>query len=347
VIIFHLGFLKNGYLGVDIFFVISGYLITTIVYKEVNDDKFSVTQFYVRRLRRIFPLVLFTTFCALILGIVFMLPYDLKNLSYSVIASNFSINNIVTWITSADYWNVVNDYKPLMHTWSLGIEEQFYIVYPIIFYFLSGKRRIFIVPTLVVFSIISLLLFILSDNEPSRFYLLQYRFYELSFGGICAVYFVKNPNKLKYFQNEWLLLLAVFFLLIIMVVPFFISSVFKIPIVVLLTAAVLVFGGQNFEKPDNKYRYLFCNPIIVYIGKISFSLYMWHQIVFAYARYFVYQEIKFYNSVLLIIITLILSVFTYHFLETPFRKKSIINTKKLFYIISISFVIVNGRSEEH
>src|SRR5690606_25066460 len=83
----------------------------------------------------------------------------------------------------------------------------------------SGKRRIFIVPTLVVFSIISLLLFILSDNEPSRFYLLQYRFYELSFGGICAVYFVKNPNKLKYFQNEWLLLLAVFFLLIIMVVP--------------------------------------------------------------------------------------------------------------------------------
>jgi len=132
VIIFHLGFLPNGYLGVDIFFVISGYLITSIIYKQLLDDSFSVYRFYQRRIKRIIPLLLFISTFAFILGLIFMLPDDLENLAQSVVSSNLSANNILMLITSSDYWAVKNEYKPLMHTWSLGIEEQYYLIYPFI-----------------------------------------------------------------------------------------------------------------------------------------------------------------------------------------------------------------------
>ena len=140
VILFHLKYISNGYLGVDVFFVISGYLITSIIYKEVESNSFSILKFYEKRIRRIIPLVLFTSFVAFILGLFFMLPDDLENLSQAVFASNFSVNNILMRITSSDYWAIKNDYKPLMHTWSLGIEEQFYLFYPFIFFFLKGKK---------------------------------------------------------------------------------------------------------------------------------------------------------------------------------------------------------------
>ncbi|MGV4462924.1 acyltransferase family protein [Ornithobacterium rhinotracheale] len=121
VIAFHFGFLPNGYLGVDIFFVISGFLITSIAYNEVQNDKFSVAKFYERRIRRIIPLLLVVTTISLFLGMLLMLPGDLENLAQAAVASNLSANNILMMITSSDYWNVTNEYKPLMHTWSLGI----------------------------------------------------------------------------------------------------------------------------------------------------------------------------------------------------------------------------------
>ena len=159
VILFHLGILKNGYLGVDVFFVISGYLITSIVYKELEINVFSISSFYERRIRRIIPLLLFTSLCAFILGLIFMLPDDLENLCQSVFASNFSANNILMLITSSDYWAVKNDFKPLMHTWSLGIEEQFYLFYPLIFFFLKGKNVKIILYVLFGLTLVSLSFF--------------------------------------------------------------------------------------------------------------------------------------------------------------------------------------------
>ena len=146
VILFHLGYMSNGYLGVDIFFVISGYLIKGIGFNELEENKFNILKFYERRLRRIIPLVLFTTTIAFLIGIIFMLPDDLENLCQSIFATNFSVNNILMYTTSADYWVVKNDYKPLMHTWSLGIEEQFYLFYPLIFFFLKGNKKSFYFP---------------------------------------------------------------------------------------------------------------------------------------------------------------------------------------------------------
>ena len=190
VILFHFGYLPFGYLGVDVFFVISGYLITKIAYREALDNKFSILNFYLRRIRRIIPLVLFTLLFTLIFGIMVMLPEDLENLSESIMATNFFANNVLLLITTGNYWDTVNEFKPLMHTWSLGVEEQFYFIFPIIFLFLSGKRNKWILPVLIFLTTISVFLFVFSSsNSASKFYLIQFRFFELSIGGIGAIIF--------------------------------------------------------------------------------------------------------------------------------------------------------------
>lgn len=151
VIIFHLNFLPNGYLGVDVFFVISGFLITNIIYKEQSQNNFSIINFYKRRVRRIIPLTMFISLVALLMGIIFMLPEDIISLSKSVIATNLFSNNILLYITSSDYWDVSINYKPLMHTWSLGIEEQFYLFYPLVFVlFRNRKKLLFFISLLTV-----------------------------------------------------------------------------------------------------------------------------------------------------------------------------------------------------
>ena len=137
VILFHIGYLKNGFLGVDIFFVISGYLITNILYTESVEHRFSIVNFYLRRIRRIIPLVLVFCSMSLFLGILVMLPDDLENLAQSIITTILFSNNILLCMTTGNYWEVINEFKPLMHTWSLGIEEQFYALYPFLFLLLK------------------------------------------------------------------------------------------------------------------------------------------------------------------------------------------------------------------
>lgn len=344
VILFHLGYLPNGYLGVDIFFVISGYLITGLVYNEVNENRFSVLKFYERRIRRIIPLVLFTTFIAFLLGLIFMLPDDLENLSQSVVASNFSVNNILMKITSADYWAVGNDYKPLMHTWSLGIEEQFYLSYPVIFFLLKDNKKKFIFPLLIFLTILSLLVFFESTSISSKFYFLQYRFFELSIGGICAIYFNnKRTTFINFSKSHYILLILLSVLVFLLYFNSINNNDIKVLIITVLTAGVLVLGGLHFEN-NTLYRFLISNKIFTGIGKISFSLYMWHQIVFAFSRYFLVDKITLNYAIVLSTLVVLLSIATYFTIENPFRNRNIIKTKPLLIIVSISFLIITGAS---
>lgn len=343
VILFHLGYLPNGYLGVDIFFVISGYLITGIVFNEVEQNSFSVLKFYERRIRRIIPLVLFTTLTAFILGLLFMLPDDLENLCQSVFASNFSVNNILMLITSRDYWAVKNEFKPLMHTWSLGIEEQFYLFYPVIFFFLSGAKKKFILPLLLLLTLISMGLFFYSSNAPAKFYLLQYRFFELSTGGIGAIFFRKKASLTTFYKSEYLLFLMLLLVAFILFSGIGLGNELKVFLVTIFSTMILVLGAAHYES-NLFYKRLLSNKLVTGIGKISFSLYMWHQIIFAFARYFIIKEASAVSSIVLSLIVLLLSIFTYYFIENPFRKKSVIKTKPLLIITGLSFVLITGMS---
>lgn len=128
VVLYHLGLLKTGYLGVDVFFVMNGFLILPGVLKQLEQGEFSGRKFLTRRLMRLMPLLVVGCLVCLLVGYLGMLPDDYENLSQSVVASLVCSNNLLAAITTKDYWNIVNEYKPLMHTWYLGILVEFYVV---------------------------------------------------------------------------------------------------------------------------------------------------------------------------------------------------------------------------
>jgi peptidoglycan/LPS O-acetylase OafA/YrhL len=329
VIIFHAGFLPMGYLGVDVFFVISGFLITNIIYSKFQSGTFSIYEFYVRRTRRILPLVLVVNIVVLLLGCLVMMPDHLENLAQSVIATNFFSNNILQNVTTGNYWDVVNDFKPLLHTWSLGVEEQFYIIYPLVFIavyrFSKRNKKNVLLYVIGAMTLVSLLLFVYSSHTPSVHFLIHFRFFELALGGLFAI---RGAEKRS--NQKWSVV-AFISLIVILCLPFTISNLVIIPTVVF--SAILLNG-------DNKLLAAFLeNKAVVFIGKISFSLYMWHQVVLAFARYFVVKEIDAIAFGALFIVTFLLSVLSYYFVEQPFRNAQKISVTKLWGIVISGYII--------
>jgi peptidoglycan/LPS O-acetylase OafA/YrhL len=284
-------------------------------------------------------LVLFTTSIAFLLGLIFMLPDDLENLCQSVVASNFSANNILMKITSENYWAVKNDYKPLMHTWSLGIEEQFYLIYPFIFFLFKGEKRRFIFPLLVTLTALSLILFLLSNNSSSKFYFLQYRFFELSIGGLGAIYFSNRALLTSFAKSSYILYVFLFVLLFILYSNSSLGNDNKILLVTALTSGILILGKVHFAK-NATYRALLSNKVFRGIGKISFSLYLWHHIVFAFSRYFLLEKITFKYAAILSIFVVLLSILSFYLIENPFRNKKLLKTRRLLIITSLTCAII-------
>jgi peptidoglycan/LPS O-acetylase OafA/YrhL len=337
VILFHLGYLPNGYLGVDIFFVISGFLITSIIYGSAIKNAFSILTFYQRRVRRIIPLLLFVSLVSLIIGSLVMLPEDLENLSQSVIASNFSINNILMYITSGNYWATKNEFKPLMHTWSLGVEEQYYLIFPFLFYFFQGSKIRYSVYLVLILTVVSLLAFVLQTDSASRFYLIQYRFFQLSIGGLGAIFLTRMNREARVTNILWLYFFIVTTLIILIAPVLSIKPVLNI-FITLSTIGLLISGSAHFNKPGS-YKTLFTNKPIVAVGKISFSIYMWHQVVFAFGRYILVEEMTVIWSVVLVMVTLLLSIITYTLIENPFRNHQLIKTKSVVLVCGTILVL--------
>lgn len=329
VIAFHFGYFPNGYLGVDVFFVISGYLITNILYTQCIDGNLSLRQFYIRRARRIMPLILFINLIALIIGLGVMLPDDLENLAQSVIATNFCSNNILQALTTKNYWDTANEFKPLMHTWSLGIEEQFYLLYPIVFLLIPAGKPRWLMFVLLFLTTASLLLLFSGYGAHQKFYLLPFRFFELSSGGLLAIYTARKKVSAA-FQGVGVILL---FAVLLGASGF--PGYTKICLVVLATLLLLA------PAPDKKTwsRLLLQNPVIAAIGKISFSLYMWHQLVLAFTRYFVLQEITIVQSIAIFLVIVVLSIATYFFVERPFRDSRKTNNKMVLWVAGIAMAI--------
>lgn len=327
VIAFHLGWLPHGYLGVDVFFVISGYLITGICLREVREGRFGVGHFYLRRIRRILPLVSVISALSLALGCITMLPDDLENLAQSVIATNACANNVLQAITTRNYWDVVNEFKPLMHTWSLAVEEQFYFLYPIIIWGLAARAPRLFRPLLAVSALVSLGMFLAKGPGYERFFFIQYRFFELAVGGILVTVLGDRPWHVR---AGWLWLAALAALLVIDI-P--LPATARLILTVAATLALL--ASNNTDRDAGWSKAILTHPIAVGLGLMSFSLYMWHQVLLAYTRYCIMPVITPAVAVAVLGACFGLSWLTWRYVERPFR-----NARTCSTAVALTFVVL-------
>lgn len=342
VVLYHLGASKFGYLGVDIFLVIAGFFTSRSIDNQIVNGGGYLT--YVSyRLFRLWPLLLIAGIVILAWGWIFMLPDDYENMAQSVIATNVFGNNVLQAITTRNYWDVVNEYKPLMHTWYVGLLMQFYMLIPFIL-FITGrlikdakKRQTSILFTMGLIAIVSVLLYWFSDDVCARFYYLPYRLFEFCIGGI--VFYLFGAGQVKankkavmnaLFSFAYLCLLALLF-----VESDIISSTVKLLTVVLLTALLLVMMPR-VEIAQGK---IFANKLLAAIGAASFSIFVWHQVVLAMIRYSFTNNMTEASPLLAFVaITVVLSVFSYKYVEK--MKK----TKVAWGFIALLFVLATAGS---
>ena len=321
VLLFHAkvpGF-SGGYVGVDIFFVISGFLITGILLEDLRNERFSILSFYERRARRILP-ALFVVALATFAGAYALMTPDLfRDFGRSLVALGLFGSNILFWWESG-YFEPAAEEKPLLHTWSLSVEEQFYIFFPILLFLLwrHNRRRETLFTTLGMISLISLAVSqIMATAAPTaNFYLLPSRIWELMLGSMAAVWGVPNMSVRVRDGIAWTGLVA-----IAISVGFF-SEATSFPslyalLPVLGTTAILV-CARNDTYPGK----LLSTRLFVGIGLISYSLYLWHQPLLAFYRIHSGIDVTVSGMVIAILISVPLAWFSWHFIEAPFRSSA-------------------------
>ena len=342
VIIFHIdkNILKGGFLGVDIFFVISGYLITSILYNDLLNNQFSFKKFYIHRITRLVPMISITLFMTVILSIIFMIPSEIIKYSESLFFSSIFFSNIYFWREDGYFRNIDLE-KPLLHFWSLSIEEQFYLLFPLfIFLLFRYKQNIYIY--IFLFLILSFSINIFSDlssdiGNEAIFYLLPTRGWEILLGSLCALTKFKIDLKKPLFSYFGLIIIILSFLFVDS--KFTIPSQYTLP-VVLGTSMIILFTSK-----DDILGQLLGHKILVKIGLISFSLYLIHHPVFAFIRIYDFNnKLNFLLPASLPLIFLI-SYLTWKYIEVPARLKfrdnySFYNPINLLLILLIIFSIV-------
>ncbi len=329
----------GGYFGVDVFFVISGYLITSIIYSEiVNTRRFSLINFYERRIRRILPALIFVSLVFLPVSYRFLLPDELMEFSRSVIHSMIFTSNFYWDSVLFNYDAEPALYQPFLHTWSLAVEEQFYILFPLLLIFIYKRLNeyIFHIFVLLFFSSLLYANVMTGVDQSFSFYMLPTRFWELLSGSFIAIYSARFP-----FQNRPELtniLPAIGLLLIVISCLAFDNEINHPGLITLLPVAgtVLIIVYSNNQDLASKFL---SSKLMAGIGLISYSLYLWHYPIFSFAR-ITNEKISILEISLLIVLTFILSIFSYFYIEKPFRKKSGFTRKQVFYTAGFSIVLI-------
>ena len=264
VAIFHFfpNLLPNGFLGVDLFFVISGYLITTIIIRDLNKNNFSFFNFYIKRFKRIYPSILLLLLTFSLIFFFFLLPVDLKNFFNSVLSTLFFIPNIYFWLNGG-YFGSVSELKPMLHMWSLGVEIQFYIFFPIFLILLFRyfkKNIIFLFILCIIFSYLLNLYLINIDGANLAFFMLPNRIWEFLIGGLVAIIPTFRLNSLLYLIIYYFFLITLFFLIFL---DFNIDLIFRSTFLILSLFFLIYFGKVN----QSSYYSLLGNKIFVFSRK--------------------------------------------------------------------------------
>lgn len=332
VILFHAGFelFSGGFVGVDIFFVISGYLITTILIDDLENKRFSIVHFYERRARRILPALFFVMLCCIPFGWLWMLPREFKDFSESLSAVSLFISNFLFW-SESDYFATAAEKKPLLHTWSLAVEEQYYVLFPIFLFLMwrFGKNRVFWMILVTTACSLALSEWGWRNQATANFYLAPTRAWELFAGSIAS--FIVQKHGVK--PNNTLALLgfsAIAFSIFVYDenTPF--PSVYALVPVLGVVLLVLYAEKETFVAR------LLSTKFFVGIGLISYSAYLWHQPLFAFARIRLNSEPDIALISLLIFTTMILAFLSWKYIEKPFRNKKIIGKKLIFTFSAIA-----------
>jgi peptidoglycan/LPS O-acetylase OafA/YrhL len=343
VIFFHadiVGF-SGGYVGVDIFFVISGYLITSIILQQIQDQTFSLAAFYERRARRILPALFFVIFCCLPLAWIFLLPYDMQRFSGALITIPFFLQNFYFWRNNT-YFEPSTDFSPLLHTWSLAVEEQYYLLFPFLLLFTRRYKKTTLLWIIVFIVLIQLLMLqtLFADKLSFKFFMLPTRGWEMLIGAAvaCVTIDLKIQNKLFPVISE-LLSTGGVLLILYSITSFDKNTVFPgwATLVPTLGAALILLC---VERRTWVARLFELKPVMA-IGLVSYGAYLWHQPLLAFSRHISTDELSTFVTSLLALASLIFGWFSYKFVEQPFRKQGMISKKTLvIFVLSSSFVLV-------
>ncbi|HAT9032131.1 TPA: acyltransferase family protein, partial [Legionella pneumophila subsp. pneumophila] len=338
----HINLVPAGFLGVDVFFVISGFLITQIIFRNTKTQTFSLTKFYLNRMRRILPALMLVLLVSSVMSYFLLLAPDLKNYSTSLLATILSSSNIYFWkFINIGYFSTDATIQQLLHTWSLGVEEQFYLIWPIILIVLTKKftYKKIILGTILLTIISFCAYFLLRKHPLLAYYSPITRAFELLTGALVALNFDNIPAVSNKHLKNLVSILGLF--LIIYPACAFTNNDFPSIKILLpcLGTALLIYTGKNNQGFANK---IIENRILVFTGLISYSLYLWHWPLISYLNY-LKISINFTIGFVLILILLLTSTFTYKFVEFPFRKKlqlSFLNTILLFFILPLALAII-------
>ena len=353
VIMFHAGFglFSGGFVGVDVFFVISGYLITTILIQDIDNNYFNIIDFYERRARRILPVLYVVVMSTLVASYFSLYPADIVSMAKSAVSIPFFSSNFFFW-SERGYFETATELKPLIHTWSLAVEEQFYIIFPLLLILLRAYRKIlYILITGAFILSLGASYYMTLIHFDTAFYFPFTRAWELLAGSFCAILLLKTNLKLS---SVWADLLSLIGLSLIIYAYLVFDSTTLFPYINALTpvlgTALYIITSQN----SNFIRRIFSFKGFVYVGLISYSLYLWHQPLFSIARHL---EIFEDNIFMLIVATFILSIISYSYIERPFRNKDMVSRKTLInasllgtvLIVTISFIYItnNGYSKRY
>jgi peptidoglycan/LPS O-acetylase OafA/YrhL len=353
VLLFHTDLIfTGGYVGVDVFFVISGYLITGLILKDLSENRFTMVGFWKRRILRIFPAAFAMVFVSLIVGFFVLFPEEYESLGKSSIAQQCFLSNVY-FLRNTGYFDGPAESQPLLHTWSLAVEEQFYFIFPFLMPWLSkmGKQRVF--PIILSLAIVSLLLseIFVRIHAPYSFFLLPFRAWEMLLGGI--VCFLPTPTQ-RY--HRLMVILGWTALITILTVSLTFKPDIPFPgllaLAPCLASALFIYANSN--SATNSGRLLSLKPV-VFVGLVSYSLYLWHWPIIVFYRQVKCFPLTVWESTGLILASFLVATISWKFIEQPFRLLSnrislrnvlLGNLAVSLVLICLSTLIYKGRGFE-
>jgi peptidoglycan/LPS O-acetylase OafA/YrhL len=328
VVLYHYGFwpFTGGFVGVDVFFVISGFLITGLIHREMTEGRFSIRHFYERRIRRIFPALFVMLAVATIAAALLLFPSDFERYADSLFATAFFASNFEFW-RETGYFDVSAEWKPLLHLWSIAVEEQFYVVFPALLLLIGTRSRsklLIVTGALFVLSLV-FSIWAVPNTPATAFYLLPSRFWELMLGALLAL--AQLPQPTSRIAREGIGIVG-FGLIAAAVFTYtrwqpFPGAYALMPCV---GAALLIYAG---ETSTLTHRALSAKPV-VFVGLISYSLYLWHWPLLVFTQTALNRVLLPWESCALVAMSFALAALSWRFVEQPFRHRTARGRHPLF-----------------